>query len=126
MTRRYKSELSKHIRASTAARLVGFIVLIVVASTSVFFGQQRDVLLPVDEATQRPDFFSFRAALQSAIARHDSAALLAVVHTNIKNDFGGSDGIENFRMIWKISEPDSTVWRELGTALALGGRFDDN
>jgi hypothetical protein len=28
-------------------------------------------LLPVDEAATRPDFFSFRAQLQEAVARHD-------------------------------------------------------
>jgi hypothetical protein len=33
--------------------------------------------LPVDEASSRPDFFSFRAQLQRAIARHDTVALLA-------------------------------------------------
>ncbi len=82
-------------------------------------------LMPVDEASTRPDFFSFRAALQRAIARHDAAALLASVHPQIKNSFGGNDGIDEFRTMWKVGEPDSLVWDALGTVLALGGSFHD-
>ena len=82
-------------------------------------------LLPVDEASSRPDFFSFRASLQGAIARHDVAALMAVVHPQIKNSFGGNDGVDEFRSMWKIGEPDSEIWNELGTVLALGGSFHD-
>jgi hypothetical protein len=82
-------------------------------------------LMPVDEASTRPDFFSFRASLQGAIARRDTTALLAVVHPQIKNSFGGDDGIDKFRSMWKIDEPDSEIWAELGTVLALGGSFHD-
>ena len=82
-------------------------------------------LLPVDEASTRPDFFSFRAGLQRAIARHDAAALMAVVHPQIKNSFGGDDGIDNFRTMWQVDEPQSEVWDVLGTVLALGGLFHD-
>ena len=82
-------------------------------------------LLPVDEASTRPDFFSFRASLQRAIARHDVNALMAVVHPHIKNSFGGDDGIDDFRTKWKVGDADSAVWEELGTVLALGGSFHD-
>lgn len=82
-------------------------------------------LLPLDEASTRPDFFSFRASLQRAIARRDVAALIAVVHPQIKNSFGGNDGIDEFRSMWKIGEPDSEIWDVLGTVLALGGSFHD-
>lgn len=82
-------------------------------------------LLPVDEASTRPDFFSFRARLQRAIARHDTAALMEVVHPQIKNSFGGNDGVDEFRSMWRIGQPDSGIWDELGTALALGGSFHD-
>jgi hypothetical protein len=81
-------------------------------------------LLPADEAARQPDFFSFRARLQAAIARRDVDALMAVVHPNIRNSFGPDDGIDGFREAWKPHEPDSRVWSELGEALALGGTFD--
>jgi hypothetical protein len=82
--------------------------------------------LPVDEASRRPDFFSFRAQLQRAIARHDTAALLAVVHPKIKNSFGGNDGIDEFRTMWNIASGQSEVWDVLGTVLSLGGSFQDD
>jgi hypothetical protein len=82
-------------------------------------------LLPVDEAASRPDFFSFRAGLQRAIARRDAAALLAAVDSSIKNSFGGDDGIAEFRKSWRVDAPDSAVWQELGTVLGLGGAFFD-
>jgi hypothetical protein len=81
-------------------------------------------LLPVDEATTRPDFFTFRAHLQAALAQHDLNALLEVVHPYIKARFGGDEGIEDFKKFWRIQEPDSKLWRELATVLALGGFFD--
>ena len=82
-------------------------------------------LLPVDEAAKRPEFFSFRAQLQQAIARRDAAALLAAVDPNIKNSFGGNDGIDEFRTMWKIGQADSEIWEELGTVLSMGGSFFD-
>jgi len=82
-------------------------------------------LLPVDEASKRPDFFSFRAQLQRAIAMRDTTALLAAVDPNVKNSFGGNDGIDEFKTMWKIGQPDSEVWEELGTVLSMGGSFLD-
>jgi hypothetical protein len=82
--------------------------------------------LPVDEATKRPDFFSFRAQLQRTIARRDTAALLAVVHPQIRNSFGDNDGIGEFRKRWNIGAEDGEIWDVLGTVLGLGGTFHDN
>ncbi len=87
---------------------------------------QTATLLPVDQAASRPEFFSFRSRLQAALARHDVEQVMAVVHRNIKNSFGGDDGVEGFRRIWKPTEPDSRLWSELATVLALGGTFGDN
>ena len=78
-------------------------------------------LLPVDEAATQPDFFSFRAHLQSAIARRDEAAVLAVADPGIRTSFGDDEGLETFRA--KLRDPQSTTWADLSTALALGGTF---
>ena len=83
-------------------------------------------LLPVDEASKRPDFVSFRARLQRAVARRDATGLLAVVHPQIKNSFGDDDGLDRFRSIWRIDAADSEIWAELSTVLSLGGSFFDN
>ncbi len=82
-------------------------------------------LLPTDEAVRDPQLFAFRAQLQAAIARHDMQAVLDAVHPNIKNTFGGDDGIENFKRLWKLQGGESELWDKLGTVLALGGSFQN-
>ena len=82
--------------------------------------------LPVDEAARHPDFFSFRAQLQAAIARRDVEAVVATVNQDIKNGFGGDDGADAFKRIWKLTAADSSLWLELGSVLALGGTFSDD
>ena len=44
---------------------------------------------------------------------------------NIKNSFGGNDGIENFKKSWKIDQVNSPLWETLGTVLALGYNVKD-
>ena len=69
---------------------------------------------PVDEASQQADFFTFRAHLQAAIARHDTAAVLSIVSVKIRNNFGGDDGREAFERVWRITSPDTRLWEKLG------------
>jgi hypothetical protein len=78
-------------------------------------------LMPVDQAATQPDFFTFRARLQSAIARRDEAAVLAVADPGIRTSFGADEGLETFRI--KLRDPQATLWVDLATALALGGTF---
>jgi hypothetical protein len=86
---------------------------------------QTGKLMPVDEAVRDPELFAFRARLQAALARHDAAAVLEMVDPQIKNTFGGDDGIEAFQRLWKLKEGDSRLWEELGLVLALGGAFQN-
>lgn len=104
-----------------------------ILSTLFLLGSQSAVqaqvgkLLPGDEAAQDPELFAFRARLQAAVARHDVAAVLEVVDSNIKNTFGGDDGLAAFRRLWKLDAgDDSRLWDELGLVLALGGSFQHN
>lgn len=78
-------------------------------------------LRPVDQAAMQPDFFTFRARLQTAIAARDDAALLAAVDPAIQLSFGGDDGIEELKK--QLRDPKGTMWADLGAALALGGTF---
>ncbi len=100
--------------------------IVVVVSTLVFapnaIGQV--ALRPVDEAASQPDFFTFRAHLQTAIARRDASAVLTIVYKEIKNSFGGDDGFATFKQKWKLESGKSDFWKELGAVLALGGSFD--
>jgi hypothetical protein len=111
------------VRAQISARkfLSGLLCLLsLIASLACAEPQLR----PVDEAANQPEFFTFRARLQAAIARRDVQAVLAVVHKDIRNSFGGGGGIEEFKNKWRLTVPDSPLWTELGTVLALGGTFD--
>jgi hypothetical protein len=81
-------------------------------------------LPPVDQATSVPDFFSFRAQLQAAVARHDGAAVLAALGKDVALSFGGEHGIEDFKAMWKPDAADSLLWGTLATVLSLGGSFD--
>ena len=80
-------------------------------------------LRPVDEAVRQPDFFTFRAQLQAAVARHDTAAVIAALDPGVRLSFGGHGGIADFRTMWLAPDRIETLWREMGTVLALGGSF---
>ena len=84
-------------------------------------GAQAVRLLPVDQAATQPDFFTFRARLQAAIARRDEAAVIAAADPGIRTSFGDDEGIASLRA--KLRDPEGTVWADLATALALGGTF---
>ena len=108
-------------RLSALHHLMSALVLSTLFAVQSACAQQP--LLPVDQATTQPDFFSFRAQLIATLARRDVPALLEVVHPNIKNSFGGNDGIDEFKQMWALDQPDSRLWEELATVLALGGTF---
>ena len=78
---------------------------------------------PVDQAAAQPDFFAFRARLQAAVARRDKEAVLAVIHKDIKNSFGGNGGVDEFKQVWELDKPGTPLWEELAQVLSLGGSF---
>ncbi|HVQ43102.1 MAG TPA: SH3 domain-containing protein [Vicinamibacterales bacterium] len=79
-------------------------------------------LLPVDEASRQPEFFTFRARLQAAVAAKDLDAVVAASDPNIKLGFGGEDGTALLRE--NLSKPKSDgLWKEIARVLALGGAF---
>jgi hypothetical protein len=82
---------------------------------------------PVDEAVTDPDFFLFRARVQSALATHDTAEIMRMVDSDILNSLGGDGGREEFREHWGLQAPEkSQLWGTLGFVLALGGRFRED
>jgi hypothetical protein len=77
-------------------------------------------LLPRDEAND--SFQAFRARTLEALARKDTAYLYGMLAPEIRNTFGGDDGIEGFRRIWNMDEPESPVWTALSRVLLMGGQ----
>lgn len=103
---------------------IGCVVILALAPSRVVRARPAPpTLAPVDEAASQPDFFTFRARLIATIARHDAAALMAVVHKDIKWSFGGGEGRTSFEAHWRPSAQDSKLWETLATVLALGGTF---
>jgi len=99
--------------------LAGAVVMLAVVAAAPAIRR----LDPVDEARQQPDFLAFRTELQQTVAKRDVEALLRIVHPQIKNGFGGDDGIAAFRRLWRLDEGNSELWAELGAVLSLGGTF---
>jgi len=85
--------------------------------------QRERYVKPVDDAKKDASFLIFRTKLIAAVKKHDTKFLLSVVDRNIKNGFGGDDGIENFKKTWKINSAKSPFWDEMLLILTNGGTF---
>lgn len=85
--------------------------------------QKERFFKPVDEAKNDASFLAFRTKLIAAVKKQDKNFLLSVVDRNIKTGFGGNDGIENFKKMWKLNGAKSEIWDELLTVLTNGGTF---
>jgi hypothetical protein len=108
----------------TRGRQIGVLTLGVMAAVALPV-QAQGQLSPSDEAAQRPDFFTFRAHLQTALATRDVPSVLGTVHRDIRISFGDRAGKADFQRAWGLSAPGSSrLWEELGAVLALGGSFD--
>lgn len=78
---------------------------------------------PVDEGPRDPEFAALRDGLLRIVALRDTTALLALLVPDVKNSFGGDDGIQGFRDHWRLGEPDTELWTVLGDVLRHGGKF---
>lgn len=79
----------------------------------------------VDEAPGNPAFAAYRAALLEAVRRRDVEFTVAQAGREIRLSFGGDYGRDSFRQALTGEEPwqGEVYWRELQTALELGGVF---
>jgi hypothetical protein len=84
---------------------------------------QERYVLPVDEAKKDTSFFAFRTKLVEATKKRDAKFVLSIVDRNIKNGFGGNDGIAEFIKAWKINSPSSEFWSEFLPVITGGGSF---
>ena len=101
--------------------LLAFSVLFLVSSAH----GQTAKLQPVDEAVKDPSFFAFRARLLKALAKKDTTYLISILDPQIRTDFGGGGGVADFKKAWHLERPNSEIWSELTSVLALGGSFDN-
>ena len=96
-----------------------FIVFALMAFAATAFAQERFVK-PLDEGGQDASFSAFRKKLIAAVDRKDMAHILTIVDRNIKNSFGGNDGVAEFKKQWKNSDE---FWKEFGAVIKNGGQF---
>lgn len=87
--------------------------------------QNPAVMLPRNEVYKDSALTTFICKLQYAIMRKDVGFLLSVVDKNVKNSFGGNDGIEEFKKVWKVEDANSPIWGCLSKLVSLGGTFSD-
>ena len=76
--------------------------------------------LPVDDGAGDPAFGTFRDSLRAAVARRDTAALLAAVSPAARLSFGDdAGGPDGFRAMWFAGTPpgDEPVWDILARIL---------
>lgn len=106
------------IKAFAAALLLFLLAPIALAS------EIDERVRPFDDGPTNASFLKFRNELKSIIERKDAAALMKIVALDIKNGFGGEDGIAKFRKGWKPEDPGSPLWRALTLVVDNGGNFD--
>lgn len=86
------------------------------------YPQERKLPL-VDEAAGDASWQRFKKRLLGAIEKRDKQFLVSILDKNVRNQDERTRGVENFRKQWEIDSDDSPVWRELASALQLGGAF---
>lgn len=101
-----------------------FLLLLTFLLTVNSFGQGTK-MIPRNEVYKDSALTTFICKLQYAIMRKDAGYLLSVVDKNVKNSFGGNDGIEEFKKAWKLEDANSPVWLCLSKLISLGGTFAD-
>lgn len=100
-----------------------FIVFFSLFLLFAFASAQERFVKPIDEAAQDKSFLAFRVQLVKAAKKRDAKFVLSIVDANIKNGFGGNDGIAEFKKFWKINEAKSEFWDEFLPVVQNGGTF---
>lgn len=100
-----------------------FLFVITVAMLAVTSLGQERYLKPVDEASQDASFLAFRTKLIAAVERKDANYIYSIVDPNIKNGFGGRDGIMWFKRDWKLANRNSEFWKKFEVVIKNGGAF---
>lgn len=100
-----------------------FLFFFFIVSGFVNFPAQERFVKPVDEAKSDASFLAFRTKLIAAARKRDAKYVLSVVDRDIKNSFGGNDGIEEFKKAWKINDSKSEFWDEFLPVINNGGTF---
>lgn len=103
--------------------LILLAIILPFAFSNVVLAQKERYVTPVDEAKNDASFYAFREKLVAAVKMRDAKYILSIVDRDIKNSFGGNDGIEEFKKRWKINGSKSEFWDEFLPVITNGGKF---
>ncbi|MEO8096370.1 MAG: SH3 domain-containing protein [Acidobacteriota bacterium] len=98
-------------------------IALLLALAALASAQTRRLLPLVDESARDPRFAMFLNRFKLAVLRKDAAALLPLISPDVKNSFGGNDGLAEFRTLWKPEEETSDLWPLLSRLLERGGTW---
>lgn len=84
---------------------------------------QTSIVFPVDEATQKPEFFTFRRDLIKALIARDHKAVQDIMSPDLKYSFGEQTGQQGFDDEWQLTAPESRFYPMLLEILLNGGAF---
>jgi hypothetical protein len=84
---------------------------------------QNQRLLPRNEYKNDSSLSSFVDKLKVAIKSKDKQFIISVLDKNIRNSFGGDDGIEEFKQMWKFNSSNSDLWKTMERIINYGGVF---
>lgn len=100
-----------------------FLVLFLIVFGFSDLSAQERFVKPVDEAKNDASFFAFRTKLIEAAKKRDAKYVLSILDRDIKNSFGGNEGIGEFKNFWKINNANSKFWGEFLPVITNGGKF---
>lgn len=103
--------------------LILLAIILLFAFSNVVMAQKERYVTPVDEAKNDASFYAFREKLVAAVKKRDAKYISSIVDRDIKNSFGGNDGIEEFKKRWKINGSKSEFWDEFLPVITNGGKF---
>lgn len=112
------------LKDSALEMMRAFAVLLLIAAfcCAPAHAQQRKLPI-VDEAAGDATWLRFKKQLMGAIEKRDKQFLLSILDKNVRNQDERARGIATFRKQWELDTDDSPLWRELATALQLGGAY---
>ncbi len=101
------------------------VTVIFLLTTSLGIAQSRKYL-PPNESIKDSSLKMFLVQFKSAVQKKDTAFIYAMLSSNIKNDFGGSGGIKEFKKIWKLEKSNSSFWYYMNRALSMPGCYTNS
>ena len=84
---------------------------------------QTQKLLPRDEYKKDSSLAEFVDKLKIAIKSKNKQFIISVLDKDIKNSFGGDDGIEEFKQMWTFNSSNSDLWKTMEKIINYGGVF---